>query len=53
VGQVWRASERDLNRTVAVKILKPELLGDQQFEEIFRAEGQALASVDHREIEAD
>jgi hypothetical protein len=50
VGQVWRAFDTNLHRTVAVKILKPELLGDPQFVEIFRAEGLALAKVDHRGV---
>lgn len=47
MGEVWKASDRVIGRTVAVKILKPELADVPGFLERFRAEGRHAALVDH------
>ena len=47
MGEVWRASDRVIGRTVAVKILKAELVEAPGFLERFRAEGRHAALVDH------
>jgi LuxR family maltose regulon positive regulatory protein len=47
MGEVWKASDRVIARTVAVKILKAELVEAPGFLERFRAEGRNAARVDH------
>jgi LuxR family maltose regulon positive regulatory protein len=47
MGEVWKASDRVIGRTVAVKILKPELVEAPGFLERFRTEGQHAARVEH------
>src|SRR5687768_17437230 len=47
MGEVWKASDRVIGRTVAVKILEPELVDAPGFLERFRAEGRHAARVDH------
>lgn len=47
MGEVWEASDRVIGRTVAVKILKPQLFDAPGFLERFRTEGQHAARVDH------
>ena len=47
MGEVWKASDRVIGRTVAVKILKAELVDAPGFLERFRAEGRHAARVDH------
>lgn len=47
MGEVWKASDRVIGRTVAVKILKAELVEAPGFLERFRAEGRHAALVDH------
>jgi serine/threonine protein kinase len=47
---VYRASDTRLNRSVALKILAPELAGDTAFRQRFVREMRAAASVDHPHI---
>ncbi|MFF4830256.1 serine/threonine-protein kinase [Streptomyces sp. NPDC001315] len=47
MGDVWRADDTVLERRVAVKILRPELLDDARFAKRFRREALILASLDH------
>jgi LuxR family transcriptional regulator, maltose regulon positive regulatory protein len=47
MGEVWKASDRVIGRTVAVKILKADLVEAPGFLERFRAEGRHAALVDH------
>ena len=47
MGQVWRATDTVLDRTVAVKTLKPEYVGDDEFRERFRAEARAAGGLSH------
>jgi serine/threonine-protein kinase len=50
MGQVWRARDTVLHRTVAVKVLRPEFSGDPTFLARFRAEAQHTAVLAHRNI---
>ncbi|MGH3432060.1 MAG: serine/threonine-protein kinase, partial [Thermocrispum sp.] len=52
MGEVWRASDTRLDRTVAVKILKAELSGDAEFLHRFRTEARTTASLNHPGIAA-
>lgn len=47
---VYKALDHRLNRMVAVKILKDELLRNQEFRRRFHAESQAVAMVSHPNI---
>ncbi|PRW62342.1 serine/threonine-protein kinase [Actinopolyspora mortivallis] len=52
MGEVWRAVDTRLDRTVAVKILKPELCGDAEFLHRFRTEARTTAALNHPGIAA-
>jgi hypothetical protein len=47
MGEVWRAEDVLLGREVAVKTLKPEFLGDQDFRARFRAEARHAGRLGH------
>ncbi|MBO0840318.1 MAG: serine/threonine protein kinase, partial [Sciscionella sp.] len=47
MGEVWAADDTRLDRTVAIKVLKPELCGDAEFLHRFRAEARTTASLNH------
>ncbi|MGH3230258.1 MAG: protein kinase domain-containing protein [Streptosporangiaceae bacterium] len=47
---VYRASDRRLNRPVALKILAPELASDEGYRQRFLREMRAAAAVDHPNI---
>jgi serine/threonine-protein kinase len=47
---VYRAIQDDLNRTVAIKALKPELSRDEQLATRFEREAQSLAALQHENI---
>jgi eukaryotic-like serine/threonine-protein kinase len=50
MGEVWEAKDLRLNRTVAIKVLKPEIGSDPDFLARFRTEAQISASLNHRGI---
>ncbi|WP_167143997.1 protein kinase domain-containing protein [Canibacter zhoujuaniae] len=50
MGEVWKASDSVIGRTVAIKILKDEYMGDPGFLERFRAEARHAALVNHEGI---
>ncbi len=50
MGEVWSADDIRLARVVALKILRPELTGDQEFVERFRTEARITASLNHQGI---
>ncbi|MBL8749701.1 MAG: serine/threonine protein kinase [Planctomycetes bacterium] len=52
MGVVYRASDQELQRDVAVKILDARLFRDKQAEQRFRREGEALAALQHRNVVA-
>jgi predicted Ser/Thr protein kinase len=50
MGEVWKATQRSLGRTVAVKLLPPELARDPEFVARFEKESAALAALSHPHI---
>ncbi|GIG64283.1 serine/threonine-protein kinase [Phytomonospora endophytica] len=50
MGDVWKATDSVLGRTVAVKILLPSLMEDPGFAERFRAEARVVATLSHHNI---
>ena len=50
MGEVWQATDSIIGRTVAIKILKDEYMGDPGFLERFRAEARHAALVNHEGI---
>jgi serine/threonine protein kinase len=52
MGEVWEAVDVRLDRTVAIKVLKPELCGDAVFLHRFRTEARTTASLNHPGIAA-
>lgn len=47
---VYEAKDRLLNRTVAVKVLRPEFVDDEEFLGKFKREAEAVASLSHQNI---
>lgn len=47
---VYEARDKLLNRTVAVKVLRPEFVDDQEFLVKFKREAEAVASLSHPNI---
>jgi serine/threonine protein kinase len=52
MGEVWEASDTRLGRSVAVKVLRPELGDDPEFLHRFRIEARTVASLDNPGIAA-
>ncbi len=52
MGEVWRASDTVLGRTVAVKLLKPEYADEATFRARFETEAQHAASLHHPNVAA-
>jgi Tol biopolymer transport system component len=52
MGQVWRAKDARLNRSVAVKVLPPDVAGDTVRRERFEQEARALGALNHPNIVA-
>jgi serine/threonine protein kinase len=50
MGQVYKAHDTRLDRTVAIKILPARLAADHQFRERFDREARAIAQLDHPHI---
>lgn len=50
MGEVWRAEDTLLGRLVAVKTLKPEYVGDDDFRARFRAEARHAGRLGHAGI---
>ena len=50
MGEVYRARDTRLNRTVAIKILSPDMAADSQRQARFRREARAISSLTHPHI---
>jgi TRAP transporter TAXI family solute receptor len=50
MGQVYRATDTRLGRTVALKILAPELASDPAFQSRFEREGKMISQLEHHHI---
>jgi serine/threonine protein kinase len=50
MGEVYRAVDTRLKRTVAIKVLPPHLSGDADRQELFRHEAQIISSLNHPHI---
>ena len=50
MGEVWKAEDLDLKRTVALKFLSREMLGEEEVKARLIREAQAAASLDHPNI---
>lgn len=51
MGVVYLARDEQLDRDVAIKVLAPGILGDEEARAWFRAEAQLLAKLNHPFIE--
>lgn len=47
MGDVWKAEDTVLGRTVAVKVLQPAMLEEPGFAQRFRAEARVMATINH------
>ncbi len=52
MGEVWRATDTNLNRDVAIKVLPAKLAGDAERLARFKREAQLLAALNHPNIAA-
>jgi eukaryotic-like serine/threonine-protein kinase len=50
MGRVWRAHDRVLDRTVAIKVLRGEYADDEAFRIRLRAEARAAAAIAHPNV---
>jgi len=50
MGEIYRATDTRLDRTVAIKILSPALADDVQFRERFEREARAISALEHPHI---
>jgi uncharacterized RDD family membrane protein YckC len=50
MGVVYRATQLALDRTVALKLVAPELAGDEGFRERFKRESRLAASIEHPNV---
>jgi serine/threonine protein kinase len=49
-ARVYRARDRRLDRIVAIKVIRPDLVGRKLYMDVFRSEGIALAKLRHPAI---
>ena len=52
MGEVWRGTDTALDRTIAVKIVRAELLDEPGFRERFQVEAQTMARIKHHGVVA-
>jgi serine/threonine-protein kinase len=50
MGEVWKSVDRELGRTVAVKVLPAELTRQQEFRDRFRREARTVAALSHHGV---
>jgi serine/threonine-protein kinase len=50
MGDVWRARDQVLDRVVAVKVMRPDMLAESVFAQRFREEAQLTAGLSHANI---
>src|SRR5438105_11411380 len=50
MGEVYKATDTRLNRTVAIKILPPHFAGDPEMKQRFAREAQTIAGLNHPHI---
>ena len=50
MGEVWRAHDPAVDRVVALKVLTPNVAGDEVYEERFRREARAAAGLDEPHV---
>jgi serine/threonine-protein kinase len=50
MGEVWRAHDTTIDRTVAIKMLLPHFAQDKKFEQRFRREARAAARLDNPNV---
>ncbi len=49
-GEVFKARDTRLDRTVAIKILSPQLAADSQFRDRYDREARTISQLDHPHI---
>jgi dienelactone hydrolase len=50
MGEVYRATDTRLHRTVAIKLVRPEFAQRSDFHERFQREARAISALNHRQI---
>ena len=50
MGVVYRATDMELGRQVALKVIQPEFASDQRFRELFKEESRKAAALEHPNV---